>query len=129
MLFSFRIFTLLFLALSLSGFCQQDELVFEEIYLADNYSFGIVEDFYQDQQGFIWIGAKDGLFRYDGVEYKAYYFNQEDPNSLSNNVVRKIFGDSEGKMWVATENGLNCYIERQDHFIRYLYDSHDFYFK
>jgi len=113
------------MALSFSGFCQPDDLVFEEIYLKDNYSFGIVEDFYQDKQGFIWIGAKDGLFRYDGVEFKAYYFNPDDPNSISNNVIRKIFGDSEGKMWVATENGLNCYIETQDYFIRYLNNPDD----
>jgi len=125
MLSSYRIFIFLFSILFSSAICQQQNLVFEEIYFEDHSSFGIVEDFYQDAHGFIWIGAKDGLFRYDGIQFKAYYFDQEDPNSISNSVVRKIFGDTYGNIWVTTENGLNRYIEDKDHFIRYLYNAED----
>ncbi len=120
MISSFRFFCLLFLGFCSLGICQQEDLVFHELYPEDNYSFGIVEDFFQDAHGFIWIGAKDGLFRYDGIHFKAYYFDQNDPNSISNSVVRKIFGDSNGNMWVASENGLNRYDEQQDCFVRYL---------
>ena len=29
-------------------------------------------DIIQDRHGFIWIATLDGLYRYDGYEYKAY---------------------------------------------------------
>ncbi|MGD2035786.1 MAG: two-component regulator propeller domain-containing protein, partial [Bacteroidales bacterium] len=122
---SSRVFTLLFLSLFSSGLCQQKDILFEEVNLEENYSFGIVEDFYQDEDGFIWIGAKDGLFRYDGIYFKAYYFDRDDPYSISNSVVRKIYGDSRRNMWVATEYGLNRYIKEKDQFIRYLSDPED----
>ena len=31
-----------------------------------------VNDIIQDRHGFIWIATLDGLYRYDGYEYKAY---------------------------------------------------------
>ena len=75
-----------------------DTILFERIYLEAGNSFGIVEDIQQDTSGFIWIGAKDGLFRYDGKSFISYYYERNDSNSLSNNVIRDIFVDSRGKM-------------------------------
>jgi signal transduction histidine kinase/ligand-binding sensor domain-containing protein/CheY-like chemotaxis protein len=100
-------------------FVKNDELVFEKIYFQDNNTFDIVEAIKQDSFGFIWIGSKEGLFRYDGIEYKSYPVDRDDTNSLSNNVVRNIFIDSKKNMWVATECGLNLYNVNEDHFKRY----------
>ncbi len=102
-----------------------EKLTFEKVYYTDLNSFGIVEVIYQDNHGFIWIGSKDGLFRYDGIEFKSYYFDRKDNSSLSNNVLCDIFGDRDGTMWIATENGLNRYNEDKDNFIRYFGNIND----
>jgi signal transduction histidine kinase/ligand-binding sensor domain-containing protein len=108
-----------FLRSNCQSFFKDDGLVFEKVYYQGNNSFGIVENIKQDSFGFIWIGSKDGLYRYDGLKYKSYRFDREDSNSLSNNVVRNIFIDSKNNMWVATEFGLNFYNIETDNFKRY----------
>lgn len=109
----------------LSYSCVAEDFIFEQVLYEDNQPFGIVESFQQDSTGFIWIGTKEGLFRYDGIRFRKYLFNREDTSSLSNNVVRKIFIDSRNNLWVATEFGLNRYITEQDCFIRYLVNNKD----
>ena len=42
----------------------------------------------QDSYGFIWIGAQEGLIRYDGYNFKRYTNIPFDSTSLSNNWVR-----------------------------------------
>ncbi|MBN1599019.1 MAG: response regulator [Bacteroidales bacterium] len=96
-----------------------DNVVFDQIKFENSQSFGIVEDIVQDKYGFIWIGAKDGLYRYDGVNFRLYILDKNDRNSLSNNVIRDIFIDSKDRMWIATENGLNLYNDDKDNFTRY----------
>ena len=39
----------------------------------------------QDEQGFIWIGTKDGLNRFDGYSFTTYKNKIDNPNSISNN--------------------------------------------
>ena len=91
---------------------------FEEIYYNENNAFGVVEDIQQDAFGFIWVGTQDGLYRYDGIRFKPYYFRRNDTNSLSNNIVQDLFLDSEDHLWIATSNGLNRYNEVRDNFTR-----------
>jgi len=95
------------------------EYFFEKIQPSNDISFGIVEDIQQDTSGFIWIGAKDGLFRYDGIYFKSYTYKRNDTCSLSSNVVRELFVDSHGKLWIGTENGLNLYNPQYDRFQRF----------
>ena len=99
-----------------------NDLIFERIYHTDNNIFGIVEDIQQDTSGFIWMGAKDGLFRYDGIQLSGYFYDRDDTMSLSNSVIRDIFIDSRGTIWVGTENGLNRFIARENRFQRYYND-------
>ena len=33
----------------------------------------------QDHQGFIWVATQDGLFRYDGYDFKPFKHDPEDP--------------------------------------------------
>jgi signal transduction histidine kinase/ligand-binding sensor domain-containing protein/CheY-like chemotaxis protein len=100
-------------------------LVFSRLVPEGSTSFGIIEDIQQDSYGFIWIGAKDGLFRYDGIHFQVYSFNRNDTSSLSNNVVTDLLCDSEGVLWIGTENGLNRYDCEFDRFIRYFCEPGD----
>lgn len=92
---------------------------FEKIDAKYKLSLGTVESVIQDKYGFIWIGTKDGLFRYDGYIFKAYRNNIKDPTSLSNNVITCLFIDSKGNIWVGTLEGLNLYNFEKDNFTIY----------
>lgn len=62
---------------------------------------------YKDQTGYIWIGTKNGLNKYDGQTFTIYKPNKE--NSISNEIINTITGDLEGNIWVGTMSGLNKY--------------------
>lgn len=74
---------------------------------------------YQDTRGFIWLGTRTGLNRFDGANFKIYEYSPEDSTSLSNNYVWDIQEDSFGDFWVGTTNGLNRYDRFRDAFKRY----------
>jgi signal transduction histidine kinase/ligand-binding sensor domain-containing protein len=65
-----------------------------------------------DNSGKLWIGTwSAGLFRFDGLnDANEFLFTQfehdpEDGTSLSHNIVREIYEDSEGALWIGTQGG------------------------
>ncbi len=48
----------------------------------------------QDQLGFMWIGSTDGLYRFDGYEFKAFRHDSNDSTSLQNNTITALHEDS-----------------------------------
>ncbi|MFH1198368.1 MAG: two-component regulator propeller domain-containing protein [bacterium] len=93
------------------------------------FSLGLMNDkwntiyaLYEDQNGFIWIGTRFGLSRYDPFNNKfKHYFNEPgNPYSLSNNNVAAVSEDKFGNIWIGTwGGGLNKYIIQKDRFIHY----------
>jgi ligand-binding sensor domain-containing protein/serine phosphatase RsbU (regulator of sigma subunit) len=59
---------------------------------------------YADSKDRIWFGTMtNGVFVYDGKSFIQY----SEKEGLSNNFIRGLQEDKEGRMWVATNNGLN----------------------
>ncbi len=58
---------------------------------------------FQDSKGYIWVGTKGGVSRYDGNTFKNYSKKQH----LLNNRIYKISEDNKGNIWVLTQNGLS----------------------
>jgi len=76
----------------------------------------------QDRRGFMWFGTKDGLNRYDGIEFTIFKSNTE--SLLSHSYITCIFEDSEGTLWVGTlEGGLNRYDKNTETFTRFQHDE------
>lgn len=74
----------------------------------------------QDHNGFLWIGTRNGLNRYDGVNMTTYEYVESDTTSLSNDYIRTVFEDSDNKLWVGTMGGGIClYDEDLDAFERF----------
>ncbi|MDJ0835258.1 MAG: two-component regulator propeller domain-containing protein [Acidobacteriota bacterium] len=82
-------------------------LRFHRLSVLDGLSQNNVYTVIQNKQGFIWVGTRDGLNRYDGYEFITYRHDPEDPNSLSDSFILDIHEDPEGILWIGTTGGLN----------------------
>lgn len=109
-----RFFLILSLSFSFHGqSLSQDRTHFYHLSTRDGLSFGAVSTLSQDTLGFIWVGTKNGLNRYDGSKFKVYH----DRNSrLQGNGISKILIDEASRMWVGTYSGLYLYHPPQDTF-------------
>ena len=56
--------------------------------------------------GFIWFGTNEGLVRFDGYRSKIFKHRIGDANTINSNVIRELFSDSKGRLWVGTDEGL-----------------------
>ena len=80
----------------------------------------------QDSRGFIWVGTRYGLNRYDGHQFRAFYCDPADPGSLSNNYIRDIKEDAKGNIWVATAGGgFNKFDRKNNRFKKYTHQSNN----
>ena len=72
---------------------------------------GIITAVEKDREGFFWIGSLGGLVRFSPSLMEAVFFSNspDDPHSLPDNTVRDLLCDSEGKIWIATYNGISLY--------------------
>jgi signal transduction histidine kinase/ligand-binding sensor domain-containing protein/DNA-binding NarL/FixJ family response regulator len=78
---------------------------FDSISLTEGLSQATLTTIYQDNQGFMWFGTRDGLNRFDGYEFKVFQHDPEDPFSISLNDISSIVQDREGYLWVGTYGG------------------------
>lgn len=59
----------------------------------------------RDNQGYIWIGTRRGLNRFNGSIYKVYY--QDLGSSLNSDYIQSLSVDSGNRLWVGTNSGIN----------------------
>ena len=90
-------------------FYLKENLKFKNFSTSDGLSQRSVSCIVQDRQGFLWFGTRYGLNKYDGISFKPFSYNSEDPNSLSHNWITDLVLDTQGLLWIGTKNGLNRY--------------------
>ncbi len=74
----------------------------------------------QDQLGFLWIGTRGGLNRYDGHSFKVFQNEIGNQNSLINNSIEALYAAADGKIWIGSKsNGLSCYDPEYDNFVHF----------
>lgn len=78
-----------------------------------------VEAIVQDADGYIWIGTRNGLAKFDGYNVQTYHHQEGMAHSLIHNFVHGMFLDSKKNLWVATENGVSRYRSKTDDFQNY----------
>ena len=90
---------------------------FERLSIDEGLSNEHVTAVFQDSKGYMWIGTKDGLNRFDGERTKIYNCSTND-NTLSSTYIEAIQEDSYGNIWVGTDNGLDIIVRDTDTIIR-----------
>jgi len=120
------IYILLFFLLVLSNThdCNsQSQSIFEKINRSNGLSNSRISSIVKEKNGFVWIGTRNGLNRYDGTSMKVY--NKQN-SKLSTNDVSDLFIDSKGRIWIATwGGGLNLYNALKDTFVTYKFDENN----
>ncbi len=58
----------------------------------------------QTRDGYLWIGTKEGLARFDGISFVT--FDRHNTTQILNHQIRSLKEDREGRLWVSTPNGL-----------------------
>lgn len=78
--------------------------------------------------GVIWIGTQQSGFskivqhKNNTFETEKYYSGNSEKNSTDNNI-RSIYEDSFGRVWIGTQNGLNCFNPDNKTFKHFFYSS------
>ncbi|QTD38972.1 response regulator [Polaribacter batillariae] len=94
---------------------SQDVSLLKVLNTQNGLSNGRVTSIAQDSIGFIWLGTKNGLNRYDGSSVKIY--NNSNSN-LKSNDISAIKLDSKNRLWIGTiGKGIVLYNAQKDKFI------------
>lgn len=71
-----------------------------------------VQRIFQDREGFMWLGTKEGLCRYDSYRTLVYRSGLKTPNLLTDNEITSIAEDRRGRLLVGTKKGINLIDKR-----------------
>src|SRR5215813_6767731 len=63
----------------------------------------------QTKDGYLWIGSRLGLFRFDGLQFSSYPFTQADPK-LPSSDISALAADRDGGLWIGYRMGGISYL-------------------
>lgn len=69
-----------------------------------------------DSHGYLWIGTRSGLGRYDGHTLKKYQLNESDSLYLPSGDIMNIVEDNDKDLWILTNAGIAQYDYHSDRF-------------
>ena len=86
------------------------------LYDAEVLSSNRITSLCQDSQGYIWVGTEYGLNKFDGGHFTQYYSDDANPQSLADDIVRRLLIGSDGTLWIVTNRGVQRYSRLSDSF-------------
>jgi len=99
--------TFFFLFLVTAAWSQHELHITNQYGFRDGLNNTLVYCLKEDSRGFLWLGTKEGLNRFDGYQFKKYFTEKNNPNSLSHNKVFDILEYQPGLLLFATGSGLS----------------------
>ncbi len=116
---------LLFLGLLVNNYmAAQDDARFGRLTRNDGLSHDNVYSIIQDRFGFMWFATQDGLNRYDGYNFKQFYHEPYNSNSLLSSNFGEIMEDNDGYLWFGTYNkGLSRFNPLNNRFTHFVHNE------
>jgi ligand-binding sensor domain-containing protein/two-component sensor histidine kinase len=105
--FSFFVSVFYLVCISTKLFGQTIDNLHIEKVQEDGLSNVYISCIQQDRNGFLWFGTVEGLFRYDGYNYKPFRNLPGDTTTIVNNAITSLFPEKK-KLWVGSLGGLSC---------------------
>lgn len=104
-----RTITLTIATLLMAATCLKAEryYYFDHLKTVDNLPSNTIFCTHQDRSGFIWIGTRDGLCRYDG--YHFLRISEITPAHKMNGTTFDITEDPSGRIWFSSSTGIGYY--------------------
>src|SRR3984957_20522026 len=90
----------------MSGRVSAQPYYFNHYQVENGLSNNSVECSIQDDDGFLWFGTINGLNRFDGYTFKTFYNDPGDSTSIGSNLVRCLYTDTHGIIWVWTNKAV-----------------------
>jgi ligand-binding sensor domain-containing protein/AraC-like DNA-binding protein len=100
------ILVILYFAFSGSGFSNNGALRFQKLNTADGLNSNVIYALFQDSNGFIWMGTKEGINRYDGYSIRSYSLPSDIYKNIAHQRINSICEDQSGYIWLGTPNGI-----------------------
>lgn len=104
------------LTLWFTGESVAQNITFGHLTTDNGLSQSSVNSLYRDERGFIWIGTREGLNRYNSNGIKTFKHSKGDPTSLFCNTVLRITGDSNGNLYLLCSEGVSHFDISLDRF-------------
>jgi len=73
--------------------------------VGDSTALPVITSIVEDSQGFLWLGTQNGLYRYDGIQFKPYTADKSSTNGLSDNYVYRLWQAPDDKLWIGARSG------------------------
>ncbi len=90
----------------------------QSLTINDGLSQGYVSALHQDREGFMWIGTKNGLNRYDGEAFEVFTHDTTDPYSISNDWISTIHEEGDFLLVGTYGATLNLFHKRSKRFYK-----------
>lgn len=96
-------FTIVSYAIALQANGQPIQKPLRILTTKDGLPQSFISGLIQDKNGFVWIGTRNGLARYDGIRFKVFNHSSKDTTSLNSNVIISLAKDKSDRIWIEHE--------------------------
>ncbi len=113
-----------FITALLNSYGQKSTMALRQYTSENGLSDNQVTCILRDPHGFLWIGTRDGLNRFDGREFYVFKHSENNPYSICGNNIKCLELDADTLLWIGTVgSGFSSYDFRTGKFKTYTKDN------
>ncbi|RZK21375.1 MAG: sensor histidine kinase [Pedobacter sp.] len=102
----FKFISFQVIVLQLFAIACDAQYYFRHYQTDDGLSHSSVRSIIQDRKGFMWIGTRGGLNRFDGYKFKSYKNKADKFGYIGNDIITSLAEDQTGMLWIGTGRGV-----------------------
>ena len=111
---------------NISDGLSQNNIIFEHINRDNGLPNNSVTAIVQDKHGMMWFAMFNGLVRFNGYDYKYFFNNPKDSNSIADNYVNCLEMAQDGSLLIGHENhGFSIFNHQTESFRKFQHKPSD----